>query len=92
MRVIGIILLCSAMLVNDIKNKNVELLYFLPFSKRELFLYNLMFLVLIISITSAVDKIYYKPDHFRRVISYFKNNHCAFSNLRDKYVIRDIRT
>jgi hypothetical protein len=59
MRVIGIILLCSAMLVNDIKNKNVELLYFLPFSKRELFLYNLMFLVLIISITSAVDKIYY---------------------------------
>ncbi|BCS81583.1 hypothetical protein [Anaerocellum diazotrophicum] len=58
-RVIGIILLCSAMLVNDIKNKNVELLYFLPFSKRELFLYNLMFLVLIISITSAADKIYY---------------------------------
>ncbi len=58
-RVIGIILLCSAMLVNDIKNKNVELLYFLPFSKRELFLYNLTFLVLIISITSAADKIYY---------------------------------
>lgn len=58
-RVIGIILLCSTMLVNDIKNKNVELLYFLPFSKKELFLYNLIFLVFVISITSAVDKIYY---------------------------------
>lgn len=58
-RVIGIILLCSAMLVNDIKNRNIEILYFLPFSKKDLFIYNLTFLVLVVSITSATDKIYY---------------------------------
>uniref|UniRef100_A0A7C5V2H5 ABC-2 transporter permease n=1 Tax=Caldicellulosiruptor owensensis TaxID=55205 RepID=A0A7C5V2H5_9FIRM len=58
-RVIGVILLCSAMLVNDIKNKNIELLYFLPFSKKELFVYNLTFSFFVVSITSAFDKVYY---------------------------------
>ena len=58
-KVIGILLLCSSTLVNDIKNKNVELLYFLPYSKKELFSYNLLFLILIVMITSAVSQLYY---------------------------------
>lgn len=42
-KTIALLFLSATFIVYDIKHQNAELLYFLPFSKKELFLYNLIF-------------------------------------------------
>lgn len=53
----AILFLSSSLLIYDIRHQNAELLYSLPFSKKELFNFNLIFLCLAVFITSAFGEI-----------------------------------
>lgn len=57
-KAIVLVFLSATFIVYDIRHQNAELLYFLPFSKKELFLYNLIFLSLIVIVTSAIGEIF----------------------------------
>ncbi|MDE4542377.1 hypothetical protein [Thermoanaerobacterium sp. R66] len=54
----AILFLSSSLLIHDIRHQNVEILYSLPFSKKELFSFNLIFLCLAVFITSAFGEIF----------------------------------
>ncbi|ABY95488.1 MULTISPECIES: hypothetical protein [Thermoanaerobacter] len=57
-KTIALLFLSATFIVYDIRHQNAELLYFLPFSKKELFLYNLIFLSLVVIVTSAIGEIF----------------------------------
>jgi len=64
----AILFLSCSLLVYDIKHKNAELLYLLPFSKKELYLYNLLFLTLAVIATSVISQIFAETDILSRLI------------------------
>ncbi|MEG6566922.1 hypothetical protein V6B95_08105 [Thermoanaerobacterium saccharolyticum] len=54
----AILFLSSSLLIHDIRHQNAELLYSLPFSKKELFHFNLIFLCFVVFATSAFGEIF----------------------------------
>ncbi|WP_434639722.1 hypothetical protein PQ743_10535 [Thermoanaerobacterium thermosaccharolyticum] len=57
-KAIALLFLSASLLVYDIRHQEIELLYVLPFSRKELFFYNIVFLGLIVIVTSAFGEIF----------------------------------
>ncbi|HBT48340.1 hypothetical protein [Caldanaerobacter subterraneus] len=57
-KTIVLLFFSASFIVYDIRHQNAELLYFLPFSRKELFFYNLIFLSLIVIATSSISAIF----------------------------------
>jgi len=64
----AILLISSSLLAYDIKHKNAELLYLLPFSKKELYLYNFVYLTLTVTATSVISQIFAESDILSRLV------------------------
>ena len=64
----AILLISSSLLAYDIKHKNAELLYLLPFSKKELYLYNIVYLTLTVTATSVISQIFAESDILSRLV------------------------
>nr|PZN07326.1 MAG: hypothetical protein DIU64_12555 [Caldicoprobacter oshimai] len=67
-KTIAILFLSASLLAYDIRHKNAELLYLLPFSKKELYLYNLIFLTILVTATSVINQVFIETDIYSRLI------------------------
>lgn len=67
-KAIAILFLSSSLLAYDIRHKNAELLYLLPFSKKELYMYNLIFLTLLVLATSIINQIFIESGIYSKLV------------------------
>ncbi len=67
-KTVAILFLSASLLAYDIKHKNAEILYLLPFSKKELYLYNLVFLTLTVTATSVISQIFSESGILSRLV------------------------
>lgn len=71
-KTICIFVLSTAMLGHDIKNQRDQLFYFLPFSRKELFWYNFIFLLLLVITTSMISYAALPISYTKALISVLK--------------------
>jgi len=67
-KTIAILFLSASLLAYDIRHKNAELLYLLPFSRKELYLYNLIFLTILVVATSVINQAFMESGIYSKLI------------------------
>jgi len=72
-KTIVILFLSASLLAYDIRHKNAEILYLMPFSKKELYIYNLIFLTLVVLATSVISQVFSAQDIVLRLLFILKS-------------------
>ncbi|MGB9808862.1 MAG: hypothetical protein ACPLSA_02305 [Caldanaerobacter sp.] len=58
LKALVLLFLSSSLIVYDIRHQKAELLYIMPFSRKELFIYNIIFFTFLVIITSSITALF----------------------------------